>query len=207
MEKDKTVLTDHVTNLRSLLDHSRVKKHSMEEQLLEAQILLRREQEQLRMVQKNRASEVETARATSSRVVQDIMAVEVEQKRKMSQNDSGMQLQDGEEVFGDLPARVAEMEVEIRVLRDQNKTAREDNEELHAQLHNKGLEERRTLMKMNQEEQTNSLAAEFEAMSVHEMQKALQQQKNKNLELQTFIDSVQLDIMERCPQMLEIRKK
>jgi hypothetical protein len=39
----------------------------------------------------------------------------------MSQSDSGMQLQDGEEVFGDLPARIAEMETEIRVLRDQNK--------------------------------------------------------------------------------------
>ena len=43
------------------------------------------------------------------------------QKAEMSQNDSGMQLQDGEEVFGDLPARIAEMETEIRVLRDQNK--------------------------------------------------------------------------------------
>ena len=39
----------------------------------------------------------------------------------MSQNVSCMQLQDGEEVFGDLTARIAEMETENRVLRDQNK--------------------------------------------------------------------------------------
>ena len=32
-----------------------------------------------------------------------------------------MENMNGEEVFGDLPARIADMEAEIRVLRDQNK--------------------------------------------------------------------------------------
>ena len=39
----------------------------------------------------------------------------------VSQNDSGVQLQDGEEMFDDLPARIVEMESEIRVLREKNK--------------------------------------------------------------------------------------
>ena len=127
MEKDQRVLTDEVTNLRAQLDKTWEEKNSVEEQLSETQILLIREQEQHRMLQENRAREVEewgTERATSLNLVKE-MSREVEQlksqKAEMSQNDSGMQLQDGEEVFGDLPARIAEMETEIRVLRDQNK--------------------------------------------------------------------------------------
>ena len=39
----------------------------------------------------------------------------------MSQSDSGVQLQDGEEMFEDFPARIAEMESEIQMLREKNK--------------------------------------------------------------------------------------
>lgn len=116
-----------------------------------------------------------------------------------------MQLQDGEEVFGDLPARIAEMETEIRVLRDQNKRLHENNEELQAQMLNKGLEEGRTLL-MNQAH-NNSLAAEFEAMSENEMRKALQDQQDVNLHLRSYIDSVLLNIMEKYPELLEVRNK
>lgn len=211
MEKDQRVLTDEVTNLRAQLDKTREEKNSVEEQLSETQILLIREQEQHRMLQENRAREVEewgTERATSLNLVKE-MSREVEQlksqKAEMSQNDSGMQLQDGEEVFGDLPARIAEMETEIRVLRDQNKRFHENNEELQAQMLNKGLEEGRTLL-MNQAH-NNSLAAEFEAMSENEMRKALQDQQDVNLHLRSYIDSVLLNIMEKYPELLEVRNK
>jgi len=127
MEKDHKVLSEEVTTLRTQLDKTREEKNSVEEQLSETQILLMREQEQHRMLQDNRNREVEewgTERATSMNIVQE-MSREVEQLRnqkiELTQNDSVMQLQDGEEVFGDLPARIAEMETEIRVLRDQNK--------------------------------------------------------------------------------------
>jgi len=173
MEKDHKVLSEEVTTLRTQLDKTREEKNSVEEQLSETQILLMREQEQHRMLQDNRNREVEewgTERATSMNIVQE-MSREVEQLRnqkiELTQNDSVMQLQDGEEVFGDLPARIAEMETEIRVLRDQNKRFHENNEELQAQMLNKGLEEGRTLL-MNQAH-NNSLAAEFEAMSENEV--------------------------------------
>eukprot|EP00092_Neocalanus_flemingeri_P095404 GFUD01121385.1.p1 GENE.GFUD01121385.1~~GFUD01121385.1.p1 ORF type:complete len:416 (+),score=139.83 GFUD01121385.1:290-1537(+) len=211
MEKDQKVLTEEVTSLRAQLDKTREEKHSVEEQLSETQILLMREQEQHRMLQENRSREVEewgTERANSLSLVQE-MSREVEQLRnqkvEMSQNDSGMQLQDGEEVFGDLPARIAEMETEIRVLRDQNKRFHENNEELQAQMLNKGLEEGRTLL-LNQAH-NNSLAAEFEAMSENEMRKALQDQQDVNLHLRSYIDSVLLNIMEKYPELLEVRNK
>merc|ERR1719445_842069 len=173
--------------------------------------MLVREQEQHRVLQENRAREVEEwgdERATSLSIVQE-MSREVEQlrsqKAEMAQKDSGMQIQNGEEVFGDLPARIAEMETEIRVLRDQNKRLHENNEELQAQMLNKGLEEGRTLL-MNQAH-NNSLAAEFEAMSENEMRKALQDQQDVNLHLRSYIDSVLLNIMEKYPELLEVRNK
>lgn len=107
-------------------------------------------------------------------------------------------------MFDDLPARIAEMEGEIRVLRDQNKRYKENNEELQAQLVSKSLEEGRTLLN---HANNNSLAAEFEAMSENEMRKALQDQQDVNIHLRKYIDSVLLNIMEKYPELLEVRCK
>ena len=43
------------------------------------------------------------------------------QKEELSRHNSNRQNSETVEVFEDLPARIAEMESEIRVLRDQNK--------------------------------------------------------------------------------------
>jgi Rab11 family-interacting protein 3/4 len=75
MEKDQRVLTEEVTNLRAQLDKTREEKNSVEEQLSETQILLMREQEQHRLLQDNRAREVEewgSERATSLNIVQEM---------------------------------------------------------------------------------------------------------------------------------------
>jgi len=109
------------------------------------------------------------------------------------------------EASGDLPARIAEMESEIRSLREANKRFHENNEELQAAMLNKGLEEGRSLL--NNPQHTNSLAAEFEAMSENEMRKALKDQQDVNLHLRSYIDNVLMNIMEKHPELLEIRSK
>ena len=43
------------------------------------------------------------------------------QKAELTRKNSGGGNMNGEEVLGDLPARIADMEAEIRVLREQNK--------------------------------------------------------------------------------------
>lgn len=110
----------------------------------------------------------------------------------------------GEEVFGDLPARISEMETEIRELREQNKRFQENNEELQAQMLNKGLEEGMNLLN---NQPNNSLAAEFEAMSENEMRTALKDQQDVNVHLRSYIDNVLLNIMDKYPELLEIRNK
>jgi len=126
------------------------------------------------------------------------------QKEELSRHNSIRQSSEAAEVFDDLPARITEMESEIRVLRDQNKRYKESNEELQAQLVSKSLEEGRTLLN---HANNNSLAAEFEAMSENEMRKALQDQQDVNLQLRAYIDSVLLNIMEKYPELLEVRTK
>jgi len=222
MEKEQRVLGEEVACMRSQLEKAREEKGVVEEQLCDVQGLLIGEQERHRQLQESRARELEQwgeEKAASLGMVQE-MSREVEELRKhkaeISLQESGERLQDGEEVFGDLPARIAEMETEIRALRDQNKRLRENNEELQAQMLNKGLEEGRTLL-MNQAH-NNSLAAEFEAMSENEtseylaaelkkMRKALQEQQDVNLHLRSYIDSVLLNIMEKYPELLEVSKK
>jgi len=136
------------------------------------------------------------------------MTKEVEQlksqKAELTRKNSGVENMNGEEVFGDLPARIADMEAEIRVLRDQNKRYKESNEELQAALVSKSLEEGRTLLNDTQDK---SLAAEFDAMSENEMRKALQDQQDVNTHLRKYIDSVLLNIMDKYPELLEVRSK
>jgi len=134
------------------------------------------------------------------------MTKEVEQlksqKAELTRKNSGVENMNGEEVLGDLPARIADMEAEIRVLRDHNKRYKESNEELQAALVSKSLEEGRTLLNDTQDK---SLAAEFDAMSENEMRKALQDQQDINTHLRKYIDSVLLNIMDKYPELLEVR--
>ena len=74
------------------------------------------------------------------------------------------------DVLADLPARIADMEKEIRVLREQNGVLTESNEELQAQMLNRGLEEGKILVNGGGPSD-DSLAAEFEAMNENEVRK------------------------------------
>merc|ERR1712029_707656 len=148
-----------------------------------------------------------------SREVEQLKSQKAELTRKNSSLSSANC--DGDDVFGDLPARMGEMEAEIRVLREQNKRYKESSEELQAALVSKSLEEGRTLLNSTD---NKSLAQEFEAMSENEtpeylaaelskMRKALQDQQEVNLHLRKYIDSVLLNIMEKYPELLEVRGK
>lgn len=210
LEKDQRMLSEEVNSLRAQLERTREEKAEVEDQLSDTQVMLAQEQEDHRQLQHSRAREVELwsdERETSLSLVQE-MTREVEnlksQKEELRRHNSNRQNSESVEVFDDLPARIAEMESEIRVLRDQNKRYKENNEELQAQLVSKSLEEGRTLLN---HANNNSLAAEFEAMSENEMRKALQDQQDVNIHLRKYIDSVLLNIMEKYPELLEVRCK
>jgi len=219
---------EEVTVLKAQVEKVRAEKAVVEEQLAEIEILLTREQQQLRSLQETLIREREEwgrEREASSGLIQELTK-EVEEGRRQAEERlrSGGQEAEGrtglaqeeEGGQGELPARIADMEREIRVLRETNKRFQSDNEELQAQMLNKGLEEGRTLLSNPQH--NNSLAAEFEAMSENEspeilaaeldkMRKALKDQQDVNLHLRSYIDNVLMNIMEKHPELLEIRAK
>lgn len=211
-EKDQRLLTEEVTSLRSQLERVKAEKQTVEEQLTETQMMLVQEQREHKTLAQNRAREMEewSDEHERSLSMMEEMTKEVEQlksqKEELSRKNSSIMDSsgDGDDVMGDLPARIADMEAEIRVLRDQNKRYKETNEELQAALMSKSVIEGRTLLNNTN---NNSLAAEFEAMSENEMRKALQDQQDVNAHLRKYIDSVLLNIMEKYPELLEVRGK
>jgi len=223
LEKDQRLLSEEVNSLRSQLEKARMEKMNVEEQLTETQMMLQQEQRDHKILAQSRAREMEQwtdEREKSLHVVEE-MTREVEQlksqKAELTRKNSSLSSAngDGDDVFGDLPARIAEAEAEIRVLREQNKRYKESTEELQAALVSKSLEEGRTLLNNTND---RSLAAEFDAMSENEtpehlaaelnkMRKALQDQQDVNLHLRKYIDSVLLNIMEKYPELLEVRGK
>jgi Rab11 family-interacting protein 3/4 len=78
----------------------------------------------------------------------------------------------------------------------------EANDELQASLLHAGIEQGRMLTAAE-----NSLAAELEAMTHDEMQQALKEQQEVNLQLRCYIDGILLNIVENYPQLLEVKHR
>ncbi|CAH0729923.1 unnamed protein product, partial [Brenthis ino] len=118
--------------------------------------------------------------------------------------------------------RLDELRKELALLRTQNKTLTEAQEELQAQILTRGVEEGRSLLDgvSGPLVATNSLAHELSQMSDHELvgsthtdhsieleklQKALKEQQDVNVQLRDYIDGILLAIVENYPQLLEVK--
>ncbi|KAK5642507.1 hypothetical protein RI129_008674 [Pyrocoelia pectoralis] len=98
--------------------------------------------------------------------------------------------------------RLEELHEEMAVLRDKNNQLREANEELQANLLTAGVEQGRLLTAGE-----TSLAAELEAMTHDQIQQALKEQQDVNIQLRAYIDGILLNIVENYPQLLEVKRK
>ncbi|XP_050675205.1 rab11 family-interacting protein 4A isoform X2 [Leptidea sinapis] len=103
--------------------------------------------------------------------------------------------------------RLLELEQELMLLRTHNKSLTEAQEELQAQILTRGVEEGRSLLDgvSGPLAATNSLAHELSQMSDDELQKALKEQQDVNVQLRDYIDGILLAIVENYPQLLEVK--
>ncbi|XP_031768538.1 rab11 family-interacting protein 4 isoform X3 [Galleria mellonella] len=103
--------------------------------------------------------------------------------------------------------RLDELRKELTLLRTQNKSLSEAQEELQAQILTRGVEEGRSLLDgvSGPLVATNSLAHELSQMSDDELQKALKEQQDVNVQLRNYIDGILLAIVENYPQLLEVK--
>lgn len=210
VEREYMRTTEELTSLRSELEKIREEKAGKEEQLVEAQqVIAKTRKEQKMMVDWHKKEEEERndKLQESNHIIGELKKELQEVKRGSMEHrkvESREKLSDGDELLGDLTARIVDMEEELRLLREQNKTLNENNEDLQGQILNKGLVEG---MRIIQETENSSLAAELEAMPENEMKIALQDQKDCNKQLKSYIDNVLLNIMEKYPELLEVRTR
>ncbi|XP_037041637.1 rab11 family-interacting protein 4B isoform X6 [Bradysia coprophila] len=97
--------------------------------------------------------------------------------------------------------RLEELHQEMEDLRHAKKLLEEQNEELHAMVLNKGVEEGRHLLNGT----SNSLAFELGEMNNRELQTAYQDKEDENQRLKHYIDTILLNIVENYPQLLEVK--
>jgi len=210
VEREYLRTSEELNSLRSELEKIRDEKAMEEEQLVEAKQIIAKTRKEHKMMedcyrkeQEERNDKLQESNhiiGELNRELQEVKRGSMEQrKEKMMEKHS-----DGDELLGDLTARIVDMEEELRLLRDQNKTLNENNEDLQGQILNKGLVEG---MRIIQETESSSLAAELEAMPENEMKIALQDQKDANKQLKSYIDNVLLNIMSTYPELLEVRTR
>ncbi|XP_059226579.1 rab11 family-interacting protein 4B isoform X7 [Stomoxys calcitrans] len=110
--------------------------------------------------------------------------------------------------------RLEELHQELEEMRQRNKSLEEQNEELQAAVLTRGVEEGRHLLNGT----LNSLAQELEEMSqaqdsvdsttlasLSQLQQAFQEKEEENTRLKHYIDTILLNIVEKCPQLLEVK--
>ncbi|OTF78176.1 rab11 family-interacting protein-like protein, partial [Euroglyphus maynei] len=96
-----------------------------------------------------------------------------------------------------------EFQQQLQMLKDENKTLKENNEELTAQLLNNHLIEGKSLLKEG--EAISSLASEISDLNLEQLKTALKEQQDVNAKLRSYIDGILLNIVENYPQLLEVK--
>ncbi|XP_071319797.1 rab11 family-interacting protein 3 isoform X2 [Trachinotus anak] len=97
--------------------------------------------------------------------------------------------------------REAELEQEIKRLKQDNRSLKEQNDELNGQIINLSIQGAKNLMSASF---SDSLAAEINSVSRAELMEAIHKQEEINYRLQDYIDKIIVAIMESNPSILEV---
>ncbi|XP_036390381.1 rab11 family-interacting protein 3 [Megalops cyprinoides] len=98
--------------------------------------------------------------------------------------------------------REQELEQEIRRLKQDNLSLKEQNDELNGQIINLSIQGAKNLFSASFSE---SLAAEISSVSRDELMEAIHKQEEINYRLQDYIDRIIVAIMESNPSILEVK--
>ncbi|KAF6734658.1 Rab11 family-interacting protein 3 [Oryzias melastigma] len=98
--------------------------------------------------------------------------------------------------------REAELEQEIKRLKQDNRTLKEQNDELNGQIINLSIQGAKNLMSASF---SDSLAAEINSVSRAELMETVHKQEEINYRLQDYIDKIIVAIMECNPSILEVK--
>lgn len=203
LETENAELREEIFRSRALADRLKQEKAVIQDQLAECEYVLattREEQRKLQELAKRERDGLMQERAGNARIVEELTS-ELQALRRFKTDLEYHQRANGH-VTMEPPSRLRDLEEQIRLLKEENRSIRDANEELQAQLLNSSIAEGRSLLHYGE---GTSLAAEFEAMSKDEVMEALREQRDVNKKLRAYIDGILLNILDSYPSILEVK--
>lgn len=235
LEKEYGKLEAEAAQLRAQADRLRQEKAELEDQLSESRYALSEAESRvvkLEDLSKREADRSDQERHSSAQLIEELSKEVEELRSKVSSVTSGVSYGsgsvdivdhtgggrdgnlDGGNVNGvtldsEMRQRVSELDSEVRKLREENRQLTESNEEMQAaSLLNRGLEQGKTLLSNIDAAPSSSMsiADELGGMSDFQVKRALKEQQDVNSQLRSYIDGILMNIMEKYPEILEVRK-
>lgn len=203
LEKENHELREDILRLKAQLDRLKSEKAQLQEQLSESEYAYSSLQEENKRLQDLSRRERDDATREHSANVHMIEELNKEvQELRQYKEEMGPIARTRTASVLEMPSRYAELETQLRQVREDNRSLKDSNDELQAQLLNSSIQEGRNLLHSGM---SNSLAAEFEAMSKDEIMEALREQQEVNAKLKSYIDGMLLNILENYPCILEVK--
>ncbi|KAI6183847.1 FIP-RBD domain-containing protein [Aphelenchoides bicaudatus] len=213
LEREKKLELENMGYKQQFLEKEvqtlRKEKERQENTIEELQIQLARLQddledskslnEQLEKEKRELRSEFENFRkeATTDMVERDELVDSL-----TKQTEELRQQRSGRPRHGSMSDQILNLEEEIERVRSDNKSLRNQNEELRAQLLQESVEAGQMLLADGP-----SLAAELNGLDTDELMNALRDQELCNQKLRSYIDNILSRVVEHYPEILEIGAK
>ncbi|XP_054246973.1 rab11 family-interacting protein 3 isoform X2 [Indicator indicator] len=185
LEEEKQKLLDEIEDLSVQLKEEQEKKRKMGDKLSQERHQFQKEKESTQELIEDLRKQLEHLQ---------LFKLEAEQRRGRS---SSLGLQEYHS-----RTRETELEQEIKQLKQDNRTLKEQNDELNGQIINLSIQGAKNLFSASFSE---SLAAEISSVSRDELMEAIQKQEEINYRLQDYIDRIIVAIMETNPSILEVK--
>ncbi|KAM3915962.1 rab11 family-interacting protein 3 [Leptodactylus fuscus] len=206
LENENVELRSQLPSAKATTQRLEEEKHKLLDQVEELQRQLKENQEQNRklggklskekhkqQLEKERCQEViEELRRELEQT--QLLRLEMEQRMGLG-NSAALQEYNSR-------TREAELEHEVRRLKQEQRLLKEQNEELNGQIINLSIQGAKNLFSTTF---SDSLAAEISSVSRDELMEAIQKQEEINLRLQDYIDRIIVAIMETNPAILEVK--
>lgn len=204
LEKENQDFREDILRLKAQIERLKSEKAELQEQLSETNYAFANAQEENKRLQELSKRERDEATQEHTANVQMIEELnnEIHELRQYKAEMGPIARARTVSVL-EMPSRYAEVMEQLRCTREENRILKDSNEELQAQLLNTSIQEGRSLLHTGAD--SNSLAAEFEAMSKDEITEALREQQEVNAKLKSYIDGMLLNILENYPAILEVK--
>lgn len=219
-EREQASSTRELTSLRSQVDRLKTEKSHLEQELFETQqnyTLLQKECSRIEDTFKKTEEQLEKERLDNAHIVEELTR-ELDAHRAQLQKHSEIAQTDhfessdviSEDAKG-FPisvsiesSRIKELEAELKSLREQTRKLSEEKEDLQAQVINGGVIAGRNVL---QTTASLSIADELNNLSEQQIRNALKEEQTANVQLRAYIDGILFNIMEKYPELLEVKSK